>query len=409
MIATVSGRTLKGTVAVPASKSAVHRLLICAALSDRPTVIEGVTLSEDSIATARCLKALGAHIDGGEGTLAVTPIKNVTANARLDCGESGSTLRFLLPIVAALGGASFTGRGRLAERPLSPLYELLAENGCTLSPQGTFPLTVDGRLFGTRWTIEGGVSSQFISGLLLAAPLMETTVEICVTGKIESRPYIDLTIDAMRRFGVTVTENNATFCVSGAYRSAGRIAAEGDWSNAAFWLVAQALLPDAALTVTGLDPRSLQGDRAIATLIRDTNGLTIPLDVDAAQMPDLVPILAVLAAAIPGRSVIGNARRLRLKESDRLESVGAMLRALGGRVTVGEDSLTIDGTGCLTGGTVEACNDHRIAMAAAVAACIADGDVTINGAQAVRKSYPHFFEQFAERGMTVCLQYSENG
>lgn len=409
MTVTVSGRTLKGSVAAPASKSAVHRLLICAALSDRPTVIEGVTLSEDIIATARCLKALGAQIDGGESVLTVTPIKKAATEALLDCGESGSTLRFLLPIAAALGGASFTGRGRLAERPLSPLYELLAENGCMLSPQGAFPLTVSGRLGGTRFVIDGGVSSQFISGLLMAAPLLGSTVEISVTGSVESRPYIDMTVDAMRRFGVSVTEKDATFCVSGAYRSAGRIRAEGDWSNGAFWLVAQAILPEAELAVTGLDSRSLQGDRVIAEIIRGTNGLTVPLDIDAAQIPDLVPILAVLAAAIPARSVIGNARRLRLKESDRLESVGAMLRALGGRVTVGEDRLTIDGTGHLTGGTVDACNDHRIAMAAAVAACIADGEVTIDGAEAVRKSYPHFFEEFAKRGMTVCLRYSENG
>lgn len=408
MTVTVSGRTLKGTVKAPASKSAVHRLLICAALCDRPTVIEGVTLSEDITATARSLKALGAHVDGGETVLAVTPIKERPVGALLDCGESGSTLRFLLPIAAALGGAAFTGRGRLAERPLSPLYELLAANGCELSPSGRFPLTVSGRLRGERFTIDGGVSSQFISGLLMAAPLLENDVEICVTGKVESRPYIDMTVDAMHRFGVRVTEENATFRVSGAYRSPGRLTAEADWSNAAFWLVANAILPSADLTVAGLDSLSLQGDRAIAAMIEETKGLTVPLTIDAAQTPDLVPILAVLAAAIPGRSVIGNARRLRLKESDRLESVGAMLKSLGGSVTVGEDSLVVDGTGRLQGGTVDACNDHRIAMAAAVAACIADGEITINGAEAVRKSYPHFFEQFAERGMTVCHRYSEN-
>ena len=408
MTVTVSGRTLKGSVKAPASKSAVHRLLICAALCDRPTVIEDVTLSEDITATARSLEALGSHVDGDESVLVVTPIKAVPADALLDCGESGSTLRFLLPIAAALGGAAFTGRGRLAERPLSPLYELLSDNGCTLSPSGQFPLTVSGRLRGNRFTIDGGISSQFVSGLLMAAPLLENDVEICVTGAIESRPYMDMTVDAMRRFGVTVTEENATFRVSGAYRSPGRFSAEADWSNAAFWLVANAIMPNADLQIMGLDPRSLQGDRAIIDIIHATNGLTVPLDIDAAQTPDLVPILAVLAAAIPGRSMIGNARRLRLKESDRLESVGAMLKALGGCVTIGEDHLIIDGTGRLTGGTMDACNDHRVAMAAAVAACIADGEVTINGAEAVRKSYPHFFEQFAERGMTVCHRYSEN-
>ncbi len=423
MTVTVSGHTLTGQATAPASKSALHRLLICAALCDTPTVLERATLSQDIEATMACLRALGAEIELNNDRLTVTPIGTPHADALLDCGESGSTLRFLLPIAAALSGARFTGRGRLAQRPLSPLYELLCDNGCTLSPQGTFPLTVEGQLTGSRFTIGGGVSSQFISGLLLAAPLLGHACEICVTGMVESRPYIDLTVAAMRRFGVAVSEQNNVFTVPAGsrYRSPGTLTAEGDWSNGAFWLVAGAIAPHASLTVGGLDAASLQGDRAVADILRDagacvterdgvlqvTGGsLCRPLTVDAAQIPDLVPVLAVLAAAIPGRSVIGNARRLRLKESDRLCSVHAILTALGGQVTMDEESLTIEGTGRLRGGTVDACNDHRIAMAAAVAACICEEPVVITGAEAVRKSYPSFFAEFAERGMNVCPPYS---
>ena len=423
MTVTVSGRTLTGRATAPASKSVLHRLLICAALSDNLTVLENCSVSQDIAATAECLCALGAEIVVDGARITVKPIQTPHAHALLDCGESGSTLRFLLPIAAALGGARFTGRGRLAERPLSPLYELLCENGCILSPQGTFPLTVAGTLGGERFCIDGGVSSQFISGLLLAAPLLGRTCEIRVTGAVESRSYIDLTVAAMRRFGVTVIEEDNIFTVpaGNAYRSPGEIIAEGDWSNGAFWLVAGAIADGSRLTVAGLDTDSLQGDCAIVQLLREAGArvevidgelvpksgpLSHPLQVDAAQIPDLVPILAVLAAAIPGRSVIGNARRLRRKESDRLCSVHAMLTALGGRVSMEEESLTIDGTGTLVGGAVDACNDHRIAMAAAVAACICEQPVVIDGAEAVRKSYPSFFKEFAERGMRVCPPYS---
>lgn len=405
MTVTVSGGPLVGEVAAPCSKSVAHRLLICAAFADGDTVLRGVTTSQDIEATVSCLQALGAEIAVQGDCVKVQPIKDVKKNAVLDCGESGSTLRFLLPVAAALGSAvQFTGRGRLAERPLSPLYELLCENGCTLSPQGAFPLMASGAFAPRRVSIDGGVSSQFISGLLMAAPLLPHPVEIAVTGAVESRGYIDLTVAALRRFGVTVTERDNVFTVAGKYTTPRELAVEGDWSNAAFWLVAEAICPDAKLTVTGLCADSLQGDRAIETIIKETENLQKPLSVDASQIPDLVPILAVLAAAIPARSVIGNARRLRLKESDRLESVGAMLTALGGTVSVGEDCLVIDGTGRLRGGTVDACNDHRIAMSAAVAACICDGAVTITGAEAVRKSYPQFYDELAGRGMSVCPQ-----
>ncbi len=423
MTLTVEKRALKGKAVAPASKSVLHRLLICAALSDKPTTLTDCSLSQDIVATAECLQALGASIKIEGSCIMVNPLRKANTSAWLDCGESGSTLRFLLPIAAALGGATFTGRGRLAQRPLSPLYELLSENGCTLTPNGTFPLTVTGRLAGESFSIDGGVSSQFISGLLLAAPLLGSACTVTVTGAVESRPYIDLTIAAMRHFGVEVVQQGNTFTVpcGKGYRSPETMAVEGDWSNGAFWLVAGAISPNTTMTVGGLDERSLQGDREIVSILRGVGAVVeqqdgalsvkggspfTPFRVDVAQIPDLVPILAVLAAAIPGCSRIENARRLRLKESDRLSSVHAMLTALGGTVTLGEDFLVIHGTGRLAGGTVDACNDHRIAMAAAVASCLCERSVKIVGAEAVSKSYPTFFREFAERGMKVCPPYS---
>ena len=213
MTLTIEKRALGGEVIAPASKSVLHRLLICAALSDKSTQLTRCSLSQDITATAACLQALGATIVITGDTIAVEPIRKANTQALLDCGESGSTLRFLLPIAAALGGATFTGRGRLAQRPLSPLYELLAENGCELTPNGKFPLTVTGRLKGYDFAIDGGVSSQFISGLLMATPLLGGECVIRVTGTVESRPYIDLTVAAMRRFGVNIGQKGNTYIV----------------------------------------------------------------------------------------------------------------------------------------------------------------------------------------------------
>ena len=415
MNVTVSGNRLAGTVNAIASKSAVHRLAVCAAYSNAPTVIENVTLSQDIEATIRCLQHT-AKIKFENSRLLITPREKQQTTPSLDCGESGSTLRFLLPVIAATGGGTFVGHGRLANRPLSPLYELLLANGCQLSKAGEFPLTVSGTLQGDVFEIDGGVSSQFISGLLLAAPLLKRTVRIVVTGKIESAPYIQLTVDALRCFGVTVEEHQNTFLVKGEYTSPGTVTAEGDWSNAAFWLVGAAVSHSKDFSVTGLKHDSLQGDRKILSLlqqagftVREQNGaITIggngskPLCIDAADIPDLVPVVAVLAAALQGKTEIINAHRLAYKESDRLQSVYQMITALGGKATVTDDSLTIEGTGRLCGGTVDACGDHRIAMSAAVAALICENQVTILGAESADKSYPQFFKEFEQKGMSVC-------
>ncbi len=416
MTIAVSGHTLSGNTAIIASKSAVHRLLICAALCDTPTVIEGVTYSEDIEATIRCLRAGLADIVCEGDRVTVRPRTNRVLNALLDCGESGSTLRFLLPIMAAHGGARFTGRGRLSQRPLTPIYPVLEAHGCRLSTEGTFPLSVTGQLQGDLFEINGSLSSQFVSGLLMAAPLLGHTCCIRVTGEMSSYPYIALTIEVLAKFGVTVTEEDAAFTVSGRYTSAGTIPAEGDWSNAAFWLTGAALSGSDVFELSGLSADSRQGDRAIVDLLEQA-GFSVsctdntwrvsggdnrqPLRVDAEAIPDLVPIVAVLATALPGQTVIYNAERLIHKESNRLQTVCDLITALGGDCAITADGLLINGS-ALEGGTVQGGNDHRIVMSAAIAALICKQAVTIVGAEAVKKSYPTFFGELEKRGMLIC-------
>jgi len=404
---------LRGTVAVPASKSEVHRLLICAALADRESVIRCEETNRDIDATAACLRALGAAVTRTAAGFSVTPIgDHLPEEAVLPCGESGSTLRFLLPVCAALGvRARFLGEGRLPQRPLSPLYELLADNGCALSPQGSFPLCLSGRLKPGDYAISGAVSSQFISGLLMALPLLEGGSRLTVTGKIESAPYITMTRRALADFSAAPERQGNVYTVRPAvFRSRGAYAAGGDWSGAAFWLCAGAMGGE-GVTLTGLAADSPQGDRAIADVVRAFGGrvdwasgaLTVRpgaltgVTVDVSQTPDLVPAIAALACAARGETHIVGAARLRLKESDRLEAVTRALSALGARITQGPDSLTVAG-GPLVGGTADAAGDHRIAMMAAVAAQICAGPVTVLGSECIAKSYPRFFDDLRRLG-----------
>lgn len=411
---TLSTPQLHGTIEAIPSKSHAHRLFIASAFADRPTVIECRALNRDISATIDCLTALGADIretERGSYTVIPTTVRHGTETVTLDVGESGSTLRFMLPVALAAGAeASFVCHGRLTERPLSPLYEQLTEHGAMLSEKGSNPFFARGGLTGGGYELSGSVSSQFVTGLLLALPLVGESSTVTLTGRVESRPYIDITLRVLRDFGIKVAERDNTFTVCGRpYVSPGRLAVEGDWSNAAFFLVAGAFSRD-GVTVRGLDMTSPQGDRAIVSLLREFGAdVTIYGDcvavrraenvaptapIDAADIPDLIPILSVLAATAKGTTVIKNCTRLRLKESDRLMTICDTLTSLGANVRIEDDSLVIDGTEQLRGGTVSSCNDHRIAMAAAVASIVADGDVTILGAEAVEKSYPTFFEEF---------------
>ena len=397
---TVNGKTLRGQIAAIASKSMAHRYLICSALSEGVTGVRCETRSDDVSITAGCLRAAGAEISYSDGGYYVGKVSSAVRRPHLDCGESGSTLRFLLPVMGALGcGAVFVRGARLTVRPIAALAEEMRRHGCTVSGEAGEELRVGGKLLPGYYQLPGDVSSQFISGLLFALPLCgDSTLE--VTGKTESEPYIGMTLSALETFGVKITRRENIFYIPKAeYSAPASLAVEGDWSAAAFWMTAEHL--GVPVTVTGLSENSLQGDRRIKEeleKLRDAGKIYI----DAADIPDLVPVLSVAAAARDGMTVIYNAARLREKESDRLESVRKMLSALGGTCTVTGDGLRITG-GALHGGTVDAGGDRRIAMAAAVAS-VAAGDVTVEGAEAVSKSYPAFWEDFRKLGGRVSFE-----
>jgi 3-phosphoshikimate 1-carboxyvinyltransferase len=417
----ITPRKLNGVVRAIPSKSQAHRALICAALADKPTTIECEGGSDDITATAECLSALGAKIGRESGVYIVNPLKGEGNNgaATLGCGESGSTFRFMLPIVAALGRkASFILKGRLPERPLSPLYEELVRHGAELPPQGTVPFYVSGRLAPGHYSLDAGVSSQFISGLLFALPLLDGDSELQLTGQAESFPYIELTLAMLEIFGIQTEFKNNVFFIPGGqtYCSPGRARVEGDWSNAAFWLSAGAV-GEGSITCTGLNLQSRQGDRAILDILAKfgagidikekdsavtvSGGKLRGVEIDARDIPDLVPVLAVVAAASEGTTVIRNAGRLRTKESDRLAAVSAVLRGLGADANETDDGLVIHGPAAFKGGQVSSCGDHRIAMSAAIAAAMCAGPVVIQGAQAVNKSYPGFFNDLRLLGGLV--------
>lgn len=400
-----------GRVKIPASKSQAHRLLICAALGRGETRIACDGLSADISATMACLNALGADIRQGEdGCLWVRPIETVpTGLCRLPCGESGSTLRFLLPVCGALGAdAVFLMEGRLPQRPLAPLDRELVSHGMTLNQQGEL-LHCGGKLRPGDYELPGNVSSQYISGLLLALPLLAGDSRLTVTGSVESAAYITMTEDALSLAGVKLERSGWTYRIPGAQRGClpETLEVEGDFSNAAFFLCMGAL-SDTGLTIAGLNPASHQGDRAVLDILRafgasvkeERGGFAVRrgalhgITIDAKPIPDLIPVLSVVAALAQGETRIINAGRLRLKESDRLRSTTALLTALGAEVQELPEGLVIHGKPRLSGGSVDSCGDHRIAMAAATAACGCTGDIFLSGGQAVSKSYPSFWEDF---------------
>ena len=380
---------LSGFVNIIPSKSQAHRLLICAAFADGPTTLICPDTNRDIEATAGCLNALGADIQRTDSGYEVKPVSTIPPSALLNCHDSGSTLRFMLPVAGALGVDTVLQlEGRLPSRPLSPLWEEMERMGCRLTKPTADTIRCQGKLTAGNYCIDGGVSSQFITGLLLAAALIDGESHVQLTGKVESRPYITMTQRAMALFG----KNCDDFTVSGgSFHSPGNIAVEGDWSNGAFFLTASALGNPVAVENLAMD--SSQGDRAIFDLLpRLKENITI----SAAHIPDLVPILSVMAACNRG-AVFTDIRRLRLKESDRVATVIAMVEALGGKAEADAETLTVYGTN-LVGGTVDAMNDHRIAMSAAIAATVCREPVTILGAQCVEKSYPKFFEEYRRLG-----------
>ena len=374
--------SLSGAVTPPASKSMAHRAVLAMALSGGTSLPQNLSDSQDIQATRRCVAALATH--GAE-------LPN------LDCGESGSTLRFLIPIALAVaGGGVFTGHGRLMERPQQPYFAIFEEKGIFYG-QKDGVLTVRGHLTPGVYRLPGNVSSQFVTGLLYALPLLPGASEIQITTPLESRGYVDMTLDMLEKFGISVeNQHYDRFLIPGnqSYHSRS-LTVEADWSQAGFWYAANFL--GHHVDIRGLRADSTQGDRVVASLY-ETLAAEGDRDIDVSGCPDLLPPLAVMAAARRGTTRFGNAARLRIKESDRLATTAALLRALGVSAEEGPDSLSVHGVPAFSGGTVDGANDHRIVMAAAIAATRSLAPVTILGAEAVNKSYPSFWEDYRSLG-----------
>lgn len=394
---------ISGSIEGIASKSFAHRALICACLAKSKSQIKINTTSADIEATVSCLRSLGAEIEINGSVYSVTPIKSLCQRAEIDCNESGSTLRFLLPVVCALGiETKINGSGRLPERPLSPLKEELIRMGAKISD--TFPLNVSGKISAGEYVMRGDVSSQFVTGLLMALSYLGGG-KIKLLPPVQSRPYIDITLQVLRTFGADIKEENNTFYINNAPLTGCDFTVEGDWSNAAFPLCMGA-------EVTGLNPDSTQGDKAIIDVLKSMGaeisqkGGSFKADVsalhgcriDAADIPDAVPVIAAIASTAKGETVIYNAERLRLKESDRIQTTCDMLRSLGADIFETADGMVTNGKESLSGGETESYNDHRIAMAAAVAAVKCKNAVIIRNAEAVNKSYPEFFNDYNKLG-----------
>ncbi|MFP5528697.1 3-phosphoshikimate 1-carboxyvinyltransferase [Peptococcus simiae] len=406
---------LTGTLPAMPSKSMMHRYLFCAALADGPSSLVCPVISEDMQASMDVLTALGASFTPTDQGFIVTPIPSPRTDhpVRLDCRESGTTCRFLLPLVAGLGlSAEITGSGRLPDRPLKDLTEALRRGGCQVSAD-TLPLSLSGAFTGRQVTLPGNVSSQYISAFLLMAPLLAEGLTLTIEGPLESEGYVAMTLDAMADYGVTVSCTGSTYTVpKGACYRAPETATtiEGDWSNAAFFLAAGAI--GQPVTLTGLDLDSRQGDRAILDILaafgahvrQDNGAITVSpghlagISLDVSQIPDLVPILAMVAACAKGTTSFKNAGRLRLKESDRLQATASLLAGLGVSVRQGADCLQVTGSP-VTSGRIQGFGDHRMVMSGAIlAACAGWGPVVIDQAQAINKSYPAFFDDFAHLG-----------
>ena len=402
-----------GAVAAPPSKSDVHRAVICAALSGGVCKISPVTLSNDIRATIGCVEALGAEASVENDVLTVDgSAVFAKKTATLDCIESGSTLRFMIPVAAAGGvEARFTGSGSLVSRPIGLYSQILPEKGVSLEGGDGLPLKISGKLKSGVFKVPGNISSQFISGLLFALPLLRGDSYIILTSPIQSAGYINMTIRTMEKFGIEVDVTDTGWHVRGGQRYIpSDYRTDGDWSQAAFYLVSGAV--NGEITVNNLNTDSKQGDRKIAGLLREfgaeviqeADSVTVKksdmkgIEIDASQIPDLVPALAVCASFADGVTRITNAERLRIKESDRLISTAALINSLGGEAKELPDGLVIRGSRTLIGGTVKGFNDHRIVMSAAICAAGSENPIICTDALSVNKSYPGFFDDYNSVG-----------
>lgn len=406
---------LSGCVVAPPSKSQAHRLLICAALGKMPCTIVCSALNDDLTATMNCLNALGADIKYSDGFFHVIPVTLKKAGV-LDCGESGSTLRFLISVAAVLGSdATFVGHGKLPQRPNGALCDALCTHGMKFKKltDAELPLSCKGKLHGGFYELPGSLSSQYLTGLLMALPLAVEDSVVTVDGVLTSASYVGMTLDAVRSAGIKIENERTKYVIRGgqSYCLPERPVVEGDWSAAAFWIVA-GVTGDRPVTVQGMNNVSLQGDRSIIGHLRkmgafievsDERIVAMPsqlfgTELDCMDTPDLVPILCVAAAVAKGETLFTNVGRLRYKESDRLAAMKTTLAAFGIESVVGENTLVVYGGKVSPAHSIDSFGDHRIAMSAAILATLADGFSVIKGAECVAKSYPRFFDDFASLG-----------
>ena len=410
----IESSKLQGLLALPTSKSLAHRAIICASLAQGVSVIGDVSMSKDIEATIGCMRALGAHIEVEGQTVTIEGLSSFSKEAEMNCEESGSTLRFMVPLVCAQGTKThFVGKGQLGKRPLNIYYDIFEREGISYSYQkDVLDLHVEGTLKPGQYPMRGDVSSQFITGLLFVLPLLDGDSEIIITTNLESKAYIDLTLQMLKHFGVKIiNEDYKRFIIPGnQHYCAANYNVEADFSQSAFFLVADVLGHD--ITLTNMNLSSCQGDREIipilermgAKLIKNEQGYKMVADeltattIDASQVPDIIPALGVACAFAKGTSHIINASRLRIKECDRLEATRIMLETCGVEVKESDDSLTIVGTDDLRGGQVTSFNDHRMAMSEAILATRLSSSLRIDDALCVRKSYPHFFEDYKKLG-----------
>lgn len=412
----IKPKLLKGNIVVPSSKSLGHRGIIAAALSRGISRVDNIQLSKDIEATMEIMKELGAVVNIEDQNLYIDGRKMFSYEKKLDlrCRESGSTLRFLIPLALTKDGDYiFHGEGKLISRPLEPYYEIFEEKGIKYSrEEDGLPLKVSGKLTSGTYRVRGDISSQFITGLLFSLPILEGNSRIQITTKLESKGYIDLTLDILKDFGIEIENNNyKEFNIRGAQKYNSRnYYVEGDYSQGAFFLIAGAL--GSSIVCSGLNKDSLQGDKVILDIleamgcnmeeseegIKVNPSKTKGIEIDASNCPDLVPVLTVIASLSEGETKIVNAKRLRIKECDRLYAITKELNKLGANIIELEDSLIISGVNELKGGEVDSHNDHRIVMALAIAATRAKGDVIINNPSAVEKSYPNFFKDYFKLG-----------
>ncbi len=402
---------MRGEIVAPASKSYAHRALIGAALADSVSTIDNIILSQDVAATADALVAFGADISYHGKSCRVVPMPLKRPERAIDCRESASTLRFLLPLSLFVGGCTFTGSGALLARPLDDYIALFKAHGCLVDYDGRLPIALTGKPLSGDLRIGGAVSSQYISGLLFALPLSDVASTVRLTEPLQSKDYVAITIDVLAKRGIAVQtlEDGWTIAPKQRYRAID-YRVEGDYSNAALWLVAGTL--GERIAVRGLNPNSLQGDRRIVDIINRMGGAvevtesvvvanpaqTHGIDLDISDVVDLVPAVALLAALSKGQTRLYNGARLRLKESDRIKTTVEQLCALGGNIVETADGVIIRGVDALHGGIVDSCGDHRIAMMLSVAASVCQRTVKLQNPTVVAKSYPNFYEDFTTLG-----------